>query len=128
MDTKNKLPIENINDELFDLETLITEGTEAYIPLKFQYPGTDKVVGVYVKPVTSQEFVDATRGPNNIFIDVLNGALFNNNKEAIPLDIIKKLPAGVVMELYKKIADISAIPLEENEKVTKEMIEKFMGF
>lgn len=124
-----ELTVEQINDEVFDLETLITEGTDAYVPLKFKYPNTDKTVGVYIKPVTSQEFVNATRlGENNIFINVVAMALFGQNKKQIPIEIIQKLPAGVVIELYKKIAEISGIPTEQNDEVNKEMVDKLMGF
>ena len=124
-----EIQVEPVNEELFDLETLITEGTDAYVPLKFKYPNTDKIVGVYIKPVTSQEFVNATRlGENNIFINVVAMALFGQNKKQIPIEIIEKLPAGVVIELYKKIAEISGIPTEQNEEVNKEMVDKLMGF
>ena len=123
-----EIQIEPVNEEIFDLESLIVEGTDAYIPLKFIYPNTDKTVGVFIKPLTSQEFVNATRGTSNIFINVLDGALFDNNKQPVPRNIIEKLPAGVVMELYKKIAEISGIPTEQNEEVNQEVLDRMMGF
>ena len=128
IENNDELTIAPVNEELFDLETLITEGTDAYIPLKFVYPNTDKTVGVYVKPLTTQEFVDATRGRENIFVNVLGIALFNKDKQPFPVPVIEKLPAGVVMELYKKIAEISGIPTEDKDNVSQEMVDKLMGF
>lgn len=128
IENTNEIQIEPVNDEVFDLETLINEGTDAYIPLKFVYPNTNKTVGVFIKPVTTQEFVNATRGGNNIFINVINGNLFDKNREPIKTEIIEKLPAGVTLELYKKIAEISGIPTEQNKEVNQEMVDKLMGF
>ena len=124
----NELTIEPVNDEVLDLETLITEGTDAYVPLKFVYPNTDKTVGVYVKPLTTQEFLNSTRGGNNVFIDVLNQALVNKNKEPFSLEVLQKLPAGVVMELYKKVSEISGIPTDNANVNQTEMVDRMMGF
>jgi len=128
VDNDNELIIEPVNDEVFDMENLIVEGTDAYIPLKFVYPNTDKTVGVYIKPLTTQEFLNATRGGENVFINVLNQALVNKNKEPFSLEVLQKLPAGVVMELYKKVAEISGIPTDNNNVNQTEMVDRMMGF
>lgn len=126
---KMELQIEpTVTDELFDLEALIVDGTDNFIPLKFIYPNTDKTVGVYIRPVSTSEFTNAVRDQNNFIITILSKSLYDKNKNLIPVDVISKLPVGVGVELYKKVADISGIPTDDNEEVTKEMVNKFMGF
>ena len=114
--------------EIFDLESLIVDGVDNFIPLKFEYPNTDKVVGVFVRPITTVEFTNATRqGLGDIFVNVLAETLYDNNKNLIPREIIEKLPAGITIELYKKVADISGIPTENKEK-EEQLTKELMGF
>lgn len=122
------LKIEPVNDEVFDLETLIVEGTDAYVPLKFVYPNTDKTVGVFVKPITTTEFMNMTQTEGNMFIKTLRVTLFNRDKEPFKEELLQQLPAGVVMELYRKVAEISGIQLEENKQTTQEILDRLMGF
>lgn len=108
-----ELRIEPVNDELVDLETLILDGDDAFIPLKFIYPNTNKKTGVYLKPLTGEAFkgIDA----NNVdAISLLNGCLFDLEKNPVKLHVIEKLPAGVIVELYKKLSEISGIEMKED--------------
>lgn len=109
-----ELHIEPVNDELVDLETLILEGDDALIPLKFVYPNTDTKTGVYLKPVTGESFKDMDAGTVNA-ITLLDGCLFDLNKKPYPTEVISKLPAGVIVELYKKLSEISGIEIEEDK-------------
>lgn len=128
MDFKEEQPInvEPVNEQIFDLETLITGGTDNYVPLKFIYPNTEKTVGVYVRPITTVEFTNASRNPRTVILEVVKTALYDRNKQPINGAVVDNLPAGVTIELYKKIAEISGIPTEE--KVSEEMMERIMGF
>lgn len=121
-----ELTIEPVNEEIFDLETLITQGTDSFIPLKFIYPGTEKTVGVFIKPISTKEFNEAMSFKDNIIMSILSFALYDNNKTPVPQNIIEQLPAGVTLELYKKVAEISGIPTEpeDSDKIT----DKLMGF
>lgn len=118
--------LEPTTEEIFDLESLVADGVDNFIPLKFIYPNKNKKVGVYVRPITTVEFTNASRTPREVIINVVKTALYDTNKNKIPPQIIDKLPAGVTIELYKKIAEISGIPVEENP--SDEMMEKLMGF
>lgn len=122
----NELTIEPVNEELYDLESLITEGTDSFIPLKFVFPGTDKKVGVFIRPVLTKEFTDAANSPGFIISNLVKIALYDRNKKLFPAQVIDNLPAGVVIELYKKIADISGIPTKEQS--SEEVVERMMGF
>lgn len=118
--------VEQLNEEIFDLEALITDGVDNYLPLKFIYPGKNKTVGVYIRPVTTAEFTNASRNPREVIINVVKTALYDRNKQKMPEYVVDKLPAGVTIELYKKIAEMSGIPVEEN--VSEEIMDKLMGF
>lgn len=117
----------DIDEKLFDLSEVVTEGTDAFVPLKFEYPNTDKIVGVYIKPILAKELTEAARKRGGVLNNILDGVLFDNNKEPVPREVIDKLPAGVTLELYNKIAEISGIPTEK-EVNTNELVEKYMGF
>ena len=122
-----ELTIEQTEKELFELDALITDGTNNLIPVQFEYPGTDKIVGVYIRPITTTELTNATRGGGNIFTNVLTVALYNQQKEHFSDEFLGRIPAGVAVELYKKIAEVSGIPTEDKE-LEKKQLDKLMGF
>lgn len=43
----------NTDDEVMELDQILTEGVNAKIPFSFTYPNTDKKVGVMVRPLKS---------------------------------------------------------------------------
>lgn len=109
-----ELHIEPVNDELVDLESLILDGDDAFIPLKFVYPNSESKTGVYLKPITGEAFKGIDANKVNA-ISLLDGCLFNLQKNPIPLKVIEKLPAGVIVELYKKLSEISGIEMEDDK-------------
>lgn len=109
-----ELHIEPVNTEVVDIETLIVEGEDALIPLRFIYPNTDKKTGVYLKPVTGESFKDIDATTVNA-ITLLDGCLYDLQKNPIPLHVIEKLPAGVLVGLYRKLSEISGIDLDERK-------------
>ena len=117
----------NQEEEVFDLESLIIDGTENLIPLSIQMPGNNKKAGVYIRPINTTEFTQAIRGQDSVFVEVLRIALYNKNKELFRPDAIAGLPAGVAIKLYKEIAGISGIPTD-NEDVSEEVVNHLMGF
>ena len=74
-----ELHIEPVNDELVDLETLILDGDDAFIPLKFVYPNSESKTGVYLKPITGEAFKGINANKVNA-ISLLDGCLFNLQK------------------------------------------------
>ena len=109
-----ELKIEALNDEVVDLETLIVDGEDALIPLQFVYPNTDRKTGVYIKPLTGQSFKDMDANRVNA-ITLLDGCLFDLEKNPLPVNVIERLPAGVIFELYKKLSEISGIEIEDGK-------------
>ena len=43
-------------EEIFELDQIITEGTNAKIPFTFIYPNTTKKVGVLIRPLSTNEY------------------------------------------------------------------------
>ena len=122
--------------ELFDLESLITDGKDAKIPIEITFPkpdGTGEVKATaMIRPLTNIEVNNATRLGLNKNIDttyeleLLRTGLYTSKGEQFPDELINKIPSGVVNELAKEISRVSGIQInnEENMKLAKEM----MGF
>ena len=123
------------DEEIFDLETLITGGTENKIPITISYPKEDggKVkAAAMIRPVTAIEWNNAVRrGMNKNMLsspdlELLKKALYTKNGDPFPLDLVEKLPAGVVTAISRKISDISGI--EVDKEAAEKVLEKMAGF
>ena len=117
----------SVDTEVLDLESLITDGVNAKVPVEITYKG--KNYGAILKPLTNPEWNNATRiGLGNTKssseLELLKRGLYTKNDKKFPAEIIEKLPAGVVMELAKELARISGISInvEDNVKLAKEML------
>ena len=117
----------SVDTEVLDLESLITDGANAKVPVEITYKG--KNYGAILKPLTNPEWNNATRiGLGNTKssseLELLKRGLYTKNDKKFPAEIIEKLPAGVVMELAKELARISGISInvEDNVKLAKEML------
>ena len=118
------------NEELIDLEQLLTAGTEVRIPITFTYPNTDKKVGAVIKPLTSNEWNRCMKRmvkfDSSFQLEIVKVGLMNMNEEPIPSKLIEILPQGAINEIYQKIAEASGV-----HESTEDMIEatkKIMGF
>lgn len=128
----NKLMEEELSnlsndEEIFDLETLITDGVNAKVPVEINYKG--KTFGAILKPLTNPEWNNAIRlgykNPKTTSeIELLKIGLYHKNGDKFPKDIIENLPAGVIVELAKELARISGITfnMEENVRLAKDML------
>ena len=105
------------------LEQAILQGGNALVPFEFNYPNTDFVVEVKLKPITSSELQDAGQRAkinteSTVDLEVLKIAVFNVDETSFDDDILMNLPAGVVFDLVWKIFDISGLnPQTLNERV-----------
>lgn len=104
----------NTETKHITLEEAITKGADAFIPYEFEYPNTDLVVEVQLRPVTSNELANidakAKVDPDTtVDLELLKIAVLDLDGEQYPDEIIEKLAAGVVMDLAWKICDISGI-------------------
>lgn len=117
-------------EEIIDLEQLITAGTKSKIPITFIYPNTDKKVGAIIRPLTSNEWNNCMRKmvkfKTSFQLEIVKVGLLNMKEETIPPSLIEQMPQGAINEIYNKIAEISGV-----HESTEDMIEaskKLMGF
>lgn len=121
-------------EEIFDLESLITDGVDAKIPIVIEFPKDGKMVkaGAMIRPLTIVEWNNATRlqrrpSENTTNeIELVKKALYTRKGDEFPSDLVDKFPTGVVLELVKQIARISGVELNSKENI--KMAKELMGF
>lgn len=111
-------------EEIFDLESLITDGTNAKVPITIQYYNTDLQrnvkAGAMIRPLSNLEWnnsVRLNRSQNSNTtdnIELLKKALYTIDGKPFNPKAIESMPAGVVEQLVEKVAEISGIDLEKN--------------
>ena len=120
-------------EEIFELETLITDGADARIPVIISYPRPDgRIVkgAVLIRPLTNVEWNNAVRfqrKPGDTTtneVELLKLALYTKDGKQFPPQLVEKLPNGVVLELVKEVSKASGIDWEENIRLAQKM----MGF
>lgn len=118
----------DIDEEIFDLESLIVDGTNAKVPVEINYD--NKKFGAILKPLTNVEWNNASRvGFKNhkttTELELLKKGLFTRNDEPFPEKVLVKLPQGVVNALFKELARISGVELntEENMELAKRLMD-----
>lgn len=103
----------NSTKNIVTLEQAVTEGKDALIPFEFEYPNSDLIVEVKLKPLTTEESQDAGQLAKTsglpVDIELLKKSVFNPNGSRISEEILEPLPAGVVNKLVIKVAEVSGI-------------------
>lgn len=115
------------------LEEAILQGGNALIPYDFDYPNTDFVVEVKLKPITSCELSDAGQRAklnpeSTVDLEILKIAVFNVDETSFSDDIIMGLPAGLVLDLVWKIFDISGFDQDTLKEVPQASVNQLPGF
>ena len=106
--------------ELFDLETLITEGIDARVPIEIEFP-YGKYAAAMISPLNANEFKTIYDGDaSNILISILEKSLMNKNGDALPRSLIEAMPIGLPAKIIKQIFEISGV--ETTEEDTNELI------
>lgn len=106
--------------ELFDLETLITEGIDARVPIEIEFPNGKKAAAM-IRPLNANEFKTIYDGDaSNILISILEKSLMNKNGEPLPRELIEAMPIGLPAKIIKQIFEISGV--ETTEEDTNELI------
>ena len=129
--TQNNAELE-IDEKVFTLESLITEGADLQIPITFNYPTKNglKKVSAIIRPLTSAEWEECTnyaiRNKRDFAIKVLEKGLLNDDGKTIPVELLKQMPVGVVNELYTRIGDISGVKQDKQEQY--ELTKELLGF
>lgn len=131
---QNEIEYLKENENVIDLEELIVQGADARVPIIIDYPmadGTTKKVTAKIRPLTNIEAGNVTRvGLQNKnttpFVEILKKTLYTKNDDEFPVELIEKMPSGVVEAIGKEVMKISGIKTneEDNVKIAKEL----MGF
>lgn len=113
----------NKEEEYYDLETLITEGTDANIPIVIEFPNGKKAQA-QIRPISTGEFSTIYNGDvSELVVNVLSIALMNKKGEPLDPKLIKALPIGLPVKIVEKIFEISGIETnpEDQEKLKKDL-------
>lgn len=117
------------DEEFFDLETLITEGTEAKVPITIEFPNGKKSKAL-IRPVLAEDLKVIGFNFDNPFAvmtEVLKISLLNSNGEPLPEKLIDGLPAGLPIKIAQEIFKISGIETNsEDAEQMKEDLESFL--
>lgn len=115
-----------------NLESLIVEGADLKIPITFNYPTKNGVTPVcaIIRPLTSTEWEECTnyamKTKKDFTLKILEKGLLNNDEEPLPIELLRKMPVGVVNELYTRIGDVSGVKQDKREQY--ELTKELMGF
>lgn len=119
----------NNDDEYFDLETLITEGTEARVPIKIEFPNGKKAKAL-IRPVLAEDLKIIGFNFDNPFAvmtEVLKISLLKSNGESLPAKLVDALPAGLPIKIAQQIFEISGIETNpEDAGQLQEDLESFL--
>ena len=114
------------DDELFDLETLITEGVEARVPIEIEFPNGKKAQAT-IRPISTGEFQTIyTRDASNLLVNVLEAGLMNKDGKPLQRNLIESMPIGLPVKITQQIFEISGIETDpEDAEALKEELELF---
>ena len=105
----------NNEEELFDLETLITEGVDARVPIEIEFPNGKKAQAL-IRPISTGEFQTIYNGDNSeLLVNVLKAGLMNKNGEPLPVNLIEAMPVGLPAQITQQIFEISGIKTDDEE-------------
>lgn len=116
----------NIDDEYFDLETLITEGVDAKVPIDIEFPDGRKAQAL-IRPISTGEFQTIYNGSaSELIVNVLSNSLMDKNGNPIPRTSIEAMPVGLPAKIVEQIFKISGI--ETNPEDVEELKDKLELF
>lgn len=110
----------NSEEQIYDIEQLITEGIDARVPIEIEFPNGKKAAAM-IRPLSTSEFKTIYSGDaSNILVNILEKGLMNKNGEALSHDLIEAMPIGLPAKIIKQIFEISGV--ETTEEDTNELI------
>lgn len=113
----------NEEEDYYDLETLITEGTDAHVPIIIEFPNGKKAQA-QIRPISTGEFSTIYNGDAaELLVNVLSTALMNKNGEPLSSSLIEAMPVGLPAKIVQQIFEISGIETnpEDAEKLKEEL-------
>lgn len=122
----------NNEEEYFDLETLITEGTKAKVPIAIEFPDGRKSKAL-IRPILAEDVKTISldfNEPFEVITEVLKICLFNSKGEQLTEELINALPAGLPMKIGEEVFRISGISYDGNSeefirKISEDDLESF---
>jgi hypothetical protein len=105
----------NTEEELFDLETLITEGVDARVPIEIEFPNGKKAQAL-IRPISTGEFKTIyNSNPSELLVNVLEAGLMNKDGEPLSANLIEAMPVGLPAQITQQIFEISGIKTDDEE-------------
>lgn len=111
------------NEEYFDLETLITEGSDAHVPIEVEFPNGKKAQAL-IKPISTGEFQSIYNGnAAELLVNVLAHSLMTKEGKSLSPTLIEAMPVGLPAKIVEQIFEISGIETnpEDAEKLKEEL-------
>lgn len=117
------------NAKVMNLESLITGGINAIIPITISYMGQD--FSANIRPINAIENNEVTQKYINkresVTLNTVKKCLLKDDGKNYTITELEKIPAGVIQNIYNKIQEISGIENTTSEDDMK-MIRELMGF
>lgn len=117
------------NAKVMNLESLITGGIDAIIPITISYMGQD--FSANIRPINAIENNEVTQKYINkresVTLNTVKKCLLKDDGKNYTIAELEKIPVGVIQNIYNKIQEISGIENTTSEDDMK-MIRELMGF
>jgi hypothetical protein len=117
------------NAKVMNLESLITGGIDAIIPITISYMGQD--FSANIRPINAIENNEVTQKYINkresVTLNTVKKCLLKDDGKNYTISELEKIPVGVIQNIYNKIQEISGIENTASEDDMK-MIRELMGF
>lgn len=117
------------NAKVMNLESLITGGIDAVIPITITYMGQD--FSTNIRPINAIENNEVTQKYINkresVILNTVKKCLLKDDGKNYTIAELEKIPVGVIQNIYNKIQEISGIENTTSEDDMK-MIRELMGF
>lgn len=117
------------NAKVMNLESLITGGIDAVIPITISYMGQD--FSANIRPINAIENNEVTQKYINkresVILNTVKKCLLKDDGKNYTIAELEKIPVGVIQNIYNKIQEISGIENTSSEDDMK-MVRELMGF
>lgn len=117
------------NAKVMNLESLITGGIDAIIPITISYMGQD--FSANIRPINAIENNEVTQKYINkresVILNTVKKCLLKDDGKNYTIAELEKIPVGVIQNIYNKIQEISGIENTSSEDDMK-MVRELMGF
>lgn len=103
----------NQTQNIVTLEQAILEGGDALIPFEFEYPNTDLIVEVKLKPLVLKDIPTTNVSEEELAGILVEKAMYNVDGSPVNPDLVKKIPIGTVKKISDRVTEISGFDIDE---------------